>query len=152
MNNNGNSMPNLERFIKAQEKTYSQALDEIKHKEKKTHWMWYIFPQIKGLGISEISEFYAISDIDEAKEYIENKILRQRLIEISNELLKLDTTNAIEVLGTIDSIKLKSSMTLFSLVSEEPIFKAILDKFFTGEIDEKTIELTRINQNKIKYK
>ena len=88
-------MANLERFIKAQENSYNQALNEIKMGEKKTHWMWYIFPQIKGLGFSEISNYYAIEDLDEATAYLENKILKQRLIEISKALLKLETNNPI---------------------------------------------------------
>lgn len=142
-------MANLERFIKAQENSYNQALNEIKMGEKKTHWMWYIFPQIKGLGFSEISNYYAIEDLDEATAYLENKILKQRLIEISKALLKLETNNPIEIFGVIDSIKLKSSMTLFSLVSNESIFENILEKFYEGEKDEKTIELSKVKQKKI---
>lgn len=142
-------MANLERFIKAQENLYNQALNEIKMGEKKTHWMWYIFPQIKGLGFSEISNYYAIEDLDEATAYLENKILKQRLIEISKALLKLETNNPIEIFGVIDSIKLKSSMTLFSLVSNESIFENILEKFYEGEKDEKTIELSKVKQKKI---
>lgn len=142
-------MANLERFIKAQENSYNQALNEIKMGEKKTHWMWYIFPQIKGLGFSEISNYYAIEDLGEATAYLENKILKQRLIEISKALLKLETNNPIEIFGVIDSIKLKSSMTLFSLVSNESIFENILEKFYEGEKDEKTIELSKVKQKKI---
>ncbi|MCI8461005.1 MAG: DUF1810 domain-containing protein [Bacilli bacterium] len=142
-------MANLERFIKAQENSYNQALNEIKMGEKKTHWMWYIFPQIKGLGFSEISNYYAIEDLDEATAYLENKILKQRLIEISKALLKLETNNPIEIFGVIDSIKLKSSMTIFSLVSNESIFENILEKFYEGEKDEKTIELSKVKQKKI---
>ncbi len=142
-------MANLERFVKAQENSYNQALNEIKMGEKKTHWMWYIFPQIKGLGFSEISNYYAIEDLDEATAYLENKILKQRLIEISKALLKLETNNPIEIFGVIDSIKLKSSMTIFSLVSNESIFENILEKFYEGEKDEKTIELSKVKQKKI---
>ena len=142
-------MANLERFIKAQENSYNQALNEIKMGEKKTHWMRYIFPQIKGLGFSEISNYYAIEDLDEATAYLENKILKQRLIEISKALLKLETNNPIEIFGVIDSIKLKSSMTIFSLVSNESIFENILEKFYEGEKDEKTIELSKVKQKKI---
>lgn len=143
-------MRDLSRFIEAQEKTYKDAFIEIKNGKKESHWMWYIFPQIKGLGFSEISSFYAISDLDEAKEYLNNEILGTRLVEISNALLTLNSNNSIEIFGSIDSLKLKSSMTLFSLVSENTVFQKVLDKFFEGEKDKKTIELSKVKQKIIK--
>jgi len=139
-------MEKLDRFIKAQENSYSIALIEIANGKKESHWMWYIFPQIKGLGFSEISNFYAISNLDEAKEYLNNEILGTRLIEISNILLELDISNSVEIFGRIDSLKLKSSMTLFSLISEDSIFQDVLEKFFKGEKDEKTIELAKVKK------
>lgn len=130
----------IDRFVKAQESSYSQALEEIKNSRKKSHWIWYIFPQLKGLGSSEISRYYAIRSRNEAEEYIKHPVLGSRLIEISNELLKLDTNNADDVMGWPDNMKLKSSMTLFALVSDNDIFRRVLDKFFDGEMDEFTVQ------------
>lgn len=133
-------MEGLERFLKAQETSYEHALDEIKAGHKKSHWMWYIFPQIKGLGYSEISKYYAIRDRAEADAYISQPVLRARLLEISGELLKLDSSDAAFVMGKPDDVKLKSSMTLFALVSEIPVFQQVLDKFFDGQRDEMTVQ------------
>ena len=133
-------MNGLDRFIKAQEKDYEIALYEIKSGYKKSHWMWYIFPQIIGLGYSVMSEFYGIKDLNEAKEYLKNEILGKRLIEISNELLELDTNNPIQIFGEIDSMKLKSCMTLFDYISEdENVFNKVIKKFYNGGKDIKTI-------------
>ena len=135
-------MRDLNRFIKAQEKTYEKALNEIKNGHKETHWMWYIFPQIKGLGYSETSKYYAINDISEARQYLNHPILSKRLIEICNELLKLDCDNPNIIFGYPDDMKLKSSMTLFKYVSKDiNIFNELLDKFFNGKEDEKTKDI-----------
>ena len=134
-------MNKLDRFIKAQENTYSIALNEIKNGRKQSHWMWYIFPQIKGLGMSETSRYYGIDGVLEAKAYLDNEILGNRLREITGELLKLDENNPFDIFGTIDTMKLKSCMTLFDYVSDENIFMDVLDKFYNGEVDEKTIWL-----------
>lgn len=134
-------MDKLDRFIKAQENTYSIALNEIKNGRKQSHWMWYIFPQIKGLGMSETSRYYGIDGVLEAKAYLDNEILGNRLREITGELLKLDENNPFDIFGTIDTMKLKSCMTLFDYVSDENIFMDVLDKFYNGEVDEKTIWL-----------
>lgn len=134
-------MDKLDRFINAQENTYSIALNEIKNGRKQSHWMWYIFPQVKGLGMSETSWYYGIDGVSEAKAYLDNKILGNRLREITGELLKLDENNPFDIFGTIDAIKLKSSMTLFDYVSDEDIFMDVLKKFYDGEIDEKTISI-----------
>lgn len=131
----------LERFVKAQEGSYEIALNEIRQGQKRSHWMWYIFPQIKGLGYSSTAQYYAIQDENEAENYLNHPILSKRLMEISEELLKLDSNNASEVFGYPDDMKLKSSMTLFSLVSEQEIFEKVLDKFFGGKIDRKTVEI-----------
>lgn len=137
---------NLSRFVDAQKETYEIALKEIKKGKKTSHWMWYIFPQISGLGLSDTAKFYSIKNRNEATEYLKHDILGTRLIEICNELLKLPTNNAVEVFGHIDSLKLKSSMTLFSLIEfTHPAFQKVLDKFFGGMKDEKTIQLLNVN-------
>ena len=132
----------LERFKKAQERDYSIALAEIKNGRKESHWMWYIFPQLKGLGFSPTAEYYGINGSVEAKSYISDDLLRSRLIEISEALLALKTSNASEVMGYPDNLKLKSCMTLFGEIAPEiEVFKKVLDKYFEGEKDIKTIEI-----------
>ncbi|HEU5052309.1 MAG TPA: DUF1810 domain-containing protein [Hanamia sp.] len=132
----------LQRFINAQERDYQIALSEIQKGRKRSHWMWYIFPQIKGLGFSQTSKFYAIKNINEAEEYLADPVLGKRLIEISSELLKLKTNDANQVFGSPDDLKLKSSMTLFgSLPNTDPVFEYVLKKFFDGEKDEKTLRI-----------
>ena len=131
----------LERFLKAQEKDYEQALNEIKNGRKTGHWIWYIFPQISGLGFSSTSKYYSIKDKNEAIEYLKNKTLKNRLIEICEALLSLESDDATYVMGYPDDLKLKSSMTLFDEVSDIDVFKKVLDKFYNGEKDEMTISL-----------
>jgi len=140
-------MDKLDRFIKAQENTYYIALNEIKNGRKRSHWMWYIFPQIKGLGMSDASRFYGIDGVIEARAYLDNEILGARLREITGELLKLNENNPFDIFGTIDTIKLKSCMTLFNYVSDEDIFMDVLEKFYNGEIDDKTIFLCEKGKN-----
>lgn len=140
-------MDKLDRFIKAQENTYYIALNEIKNGRKRSHWMWYIFPQIKGLGMSDASRFYGIDSVIEARAYLDNEILGARLREITGELLKLNENNPFDIFGTIDTIKLKSCMTLFNYVSDEDIFMDVLEKFYNGEIDDKTIFLCEKGKN-----
>jgi uncharacterized protein (DUF1810 family) len=129
------------RFIKAQEGTYEQALSEIKSGKKRGHWMWYIFPQLKGLGISETSKYYSIEDLDEANKYLNHPILGSKLKQITKELLLLNENNAYKVFGSPDDLKLKSSMTLFAAIdtSEEKIFSKVLDKYFNGQSDNNTL-------------
>ncbi len=135
-------MEDLERFINAQEQEYAIALAEIKNDRKRSHWMWYIFPQIQGLGFSEMAKRYGIKNIDEAEAYMQHPVLGQRLIEICTELLQLKSNDAYAIFGSPDDLKLKSSMTLFaSLPDAYPVFKSILDKFFNGESDSKTLHL-----------
>lgn len=132
----------LNRFVDAQEYDYDAALREIKRGRKTGHWMWYVFPQIQGLGLSATSRLYAIRDMAEATAYLKHPVLGRRLVEISSELLKLATNDAVVVLGGIDSLKLKSSMTLFVLVENaDTVFQMVLDKFFGGERDAKTIAM-----------
>jgi len=142
MNNNNFE---LERFIDAQKYGYQTALSEIIAGEKKSHWIWYIFPQIVGLGRSSQAEKYGIKSLDEAKAYLENNILGSRLIEISNELLKLQTNDAYAVFGSPDNMKLKSCMTLFSLADPtQTVFSDVLEKYFNGNLDRKTLNLLNL--------
>ena len=136
----------LDRFIEAQKNTYNRALQEIKNGQKESHWIWYIFPQIRGLGHSERANYYAIEDIEEATNYLKNPILYARLIEISKALLEVEEKTAIEILGYVDAMKVKSSMTLFHLAnSEEKTYIEVLNKYYQGEKDEKTIKLLQKN-------
>lgn len=134
---------NLNRFITAQEIMYECALNEINAGKKVSHWMWYIFPQIKGLGSSTKANFYGIENLNEAKEYMAHPILGARLIEVSNAIYTLNGLSAREILGSPDDLKLKSSMTLFTYAdaSENNIFLNVLEKYYDKRLDEKTIEL-----------
>lgn len=130
---------NLTRFIDAQANDYKRALSEIKNGHKQSHWMWYIFPQIAGLGVSETARFYAIKNLDEANAYLQHPVLGSRLIEISKALLAVEGKTANQILGSIDELKLRSSMTLFSaLPNTDPVFQAVIDTFFDGQDDPKT--------------
>lgn len=132
----------LSRFLDAQNKLYLTALAEIKKGKKETHWMWFIFPQIKGLGTSDTSNLYAIADLKEASEFLEHPILGKHLIEISEILLTFKRKSADGILGDLDARKLRSSMTLFSMAENtNPIFQEILDAFFSGESDPLTISI-----------
>ena len=138
-------MHDLERFVRAQIGSYETALWEIRKGRKCSHWMWYIFPQIAGLGMSSTAQYYAIQDLQEAEEYLAHPILGPRLREISGELLKLPTDDAYAVFGWPDDLKLRSSMTLFSCAAaDEPLFQQVLDKFYRGEPDERTLELLNL--------
>lgn len=136
----------LNRFIKAQENQYEIALTEIKNGKKISHWMWYIFPQISGLGSSSTAIHYAINGLDEAKDFLNNELLGKRLIEITEVLFELKQNNADIIFGYPDNLKLKSSMTLFYIASNSnEIFKSIIDKYFIGDFCNKTIQLVRQN-------
>ena len=135
-------MYDLERFYKAQEYDYETALLEIRNGRKESHWMWYIFPQVSGLGRSTMAEYYAIRSREEAKVYIEDPVLGKRLIEISQALLQVDSDDAEEVMGWPDNLKLRSCMTLFAEVApEQPVFRSVLEKFYDGEMDGKTLDI-----------
>ena len=131
----------LEKFVTAHARDYSTALREIQSGRKRSHWMWYIFPQIAGLGMSSTAQYYAIADLREARAYWEHPLLGARLREISEALLTLDTDDAGEVFGWPDELKLRSSMTLFSRATGEPVFQQVLDKFYGGREDDKTLRL-----------
>ena len=132
----------LERFVKAQELAYPIALQDIKKGKKRSHWMWYIFPQLRGLGTSTMAHKYGIIDLGEAKAYLEHPALSARLYELCGELLKHKDKSAYDIFGDIDAMKLKSSMTLFALTSKEhTIFDEVLEFFFDGERDAITLKL-----------
>ncbi|MGI4820761.1 MAG: DUF1810 domain-containing protein [Janthinobacterium lividum] len=132
----------LNRFVDAQKTDYQQALSEIKNGRKRSHWMWYIFPQIQGLGFSETSRYYGIKDLAEAAAFLTHPVLGSRLVDICEELLKLSSSNATSVFGSPDDVKLKSSMTLFAaLPGANPVFQQVLDKFFNGTKDAKTLQI-----------
>jgi len=133
---------NLERFVNAQKQDFQIALSEIKNGRKRSHWMWYIFPQIQGLGFSDTSKFYAIKNLDEAGEFLRHPVLGARLIGICNELLVLPGNNATAIFGSPDDLKLKSSMTLFSSLDDpNPVFQKVLNKFFDGTKDYQTLRI-----------
>ena len=131
----------LQRFHKAQIFDYPVALGEIKNGRKESHWMWYIFPQLKELGYSSTAKYYGLTK-DEAKAYIKDEILKSRLLEISQVLLELKSNDATEIFGYPDDLKLKSCMTLFSEIAPEiEVFDKVLEKFFSGKKDDKTLKL-----------
>ena len=135
-------MYNLDRFIGAQEEMYSQALAEIKNGRKLTHWIWYIFPQLKGLGMSDFAIYYGVENLEEAREYLKNDYLKHNLVEISQALLNLSNSNPIDILGYPDDLKVKSCMTLFYYADPSiETFKKVIDKFYNKEFDANTINL-----------
>ena len=139
------TLNNLIRFLDAQKNDYAIALSEIKKSKKQSHWMWYIFPQIQGLGLSGTSKLYAIKNIQEAEEFLNHPVLGSRLIEICITLLNLETNDAHKIFGSPDDMKLRSSMTLFSFFKNaDPVFQKVLDKFFDGEKDPKTLQILNV--------
>ena len=136
------SIFDLDRYISAQENQYHQALSEIKNGQKGSHWMWFVFPQIDGLGFSSMTVKYAIKSRNEAIAYLHHSVLGPRLREITEALLEVKGKSALEIMGSPDYLKLKSCMTLFALVSNEnSLFQRVLDKYFGGKLDEQTIDL-----------
>ena len=132
----------LDRFLDAQRGDYAAALAEVRRGRKTSHWMWYIFPQIAGLGQSSTARYYSIRDLEEAREYYAHPVLGQRLREISGALLELRGSDPVAVFGGIDSMKLKSSMTLFAVTApDDPLFQQVLDKYYGGEQDALTLRI-----------
>ena len=132
----------LDRFLDAQRGDYAAALAEVRRGRKTSHWMWSIFPQIAGLGQSSTARYYSIRDLEEAREYYSHPVLGQRLREISGALLELRGSDPVAVFGGIDSMKLKSSMTLFAVAApDDPIFQQVLDKYYGGEQDALTLRI-----------
>ena len=138
----------LGRFIDAQQHDFKIALHELKAGRKRSHWMWYIFPQISGLGFSSTSIYYALKDLAEASAYLKHPLLGTRLLEITKVLLELPGNDARLIFGRPDDLKLKSCMTLFALLSgTQSVFQQVLNKFFNGEMDDKTLAL--LNQDNL---
>lgn len=130
----------LQRFVDAQEHHYADALAEIRNGRKRTHWMWFVFPQIAGLGFSAMSQRYAIESVAEARAYLEHPVLGRRLEEIAQAVLDVPGRTAVEIFGSPDDMKLRSCATLFAQISQpESIFHRLLDKYFDGEPDERTL-------------
>ncbi|MGY2131046.1 DUF1810 domain-containing protein [Hymenobacter sp. HD11105] len=134
----------LQRFLDAQESSFSQALAELQRGNKQSHWMWYIFPQIQGLGFSATSKFYALQDIDEAKAFVQHPQLGSRLLQLCEVLLALPNRDANRIMGSPDDMKLRSSMTLFAAAEPtQTVFQQVLDKFYQGEPDPQTLRLLK---------
>lgn len=132
----------LKRFREAQDRgVYERALAEVRAGSKRSHWMWFIFPQIDGLGFSPTTEFYAIKSVDEARAYLADEVLGTRLREICQALLDLEDSDPGEIFGYPDDLKLKSSLTLFDYVSPGDLFATLLDKFYGGDRDKRSLEL-----------
>lgn len=142
-------MYNLQRFLIKQDKDYQKAFNEIKAGFKKTHWIWYVFPQLDGLAAvpSANTKTFSIKNREEAIAYYQHPVLRTRLIEITQELLRHKNKNIQQIMDEVDSVKLKSCMTLFDYISgdETSLFREVLDQYFAGEIDQQTVELLKKN-------
>jgi uncharacterized protein (DUF1810 family) len=130
----------LARFVDAQDAhgTYGTALAELRAGRKTTHWMWFVFPQLTGLGRSATAQHFAVSGLDEARAYLAHPVLGPRLRECATALTELPGHDPVAVLGSVDAAKLRSSMTLFAHASPEPVFRAVLDRFFAGDDDPAT--------------
>jgi uncharacterized protein (DUF1810 family) len=136
-------MSDLDRFVGAQDSggTYAQALGELRRGRKTSHWMWFVFPQVAGLGTSSTARHYAVSGLDEARSYLEHPVLGARLRECCEAVLAVQDASAQDVFGSVDAMKLRSSMTLFAAADpDEPLFTAVLERFFDGP-DARTLEL-----------
>lgn len=132
----------LQRFVSAQERVYATVLEELRSGRKQSHWMWYIFPQIDGLGYSTTSKRYAIKSRAEASAYLQHPLLGNRLVECSEIVLQITGRSASAIFGAPDDMKLRSSMTLFAAVPESgPVFAQILEKYFGGQPDRRTLDL-----------
>ncbi|MEN2401092.1 DUF1810 domain-containing protein [Flavobacterium sp. MC2016-06] len=132
----------LTRFLEAQNKLYLTALTELKKGKKETHWMWFIFPQIQGLGRSEMSKMYAIENLQQSEEFLAHPILGKHLIEVAEVLLEFKMKSPESIFGDLDARKLQSCMTLFSLTDNtNPIFQKVLDNFYSGKFDSLTLSI-----------
>ncbi len=134
----------LDRFLEAQERDYTRALAEIRSGRKRTHWMWYIFPQFAGLGVSPLSQYYAIRSLSEANAYITHPILGSRLLACAEVLLGVEGRSATEIFGSPDDLKLRSCATLFDMVSPRgSVFERLLAKYYDGVRDPLTLDVVR---------
>ena len=132
---------NLERFVEAQSDDYDSALTELRAGKKRTHWMWYIFPQLAGLGTSPMARRFAITSVDEARAYLQHPVLGPRLRECAAAMLSHHELSAHDILGSPDDLKLRSCVTLFARASAEPVFVEVLERFYDGVPDPKTERL-----------
>jgi uncharacterized protein (DUF1810 family) len=131
----------LERFVGAQADVYDDALAELRAGSKRSHWMWFVFPQIAGLGRTATAQRYAVADLAEARAYLAHPVLGPRLVECAEALLKVPGRSATQILGTPDDLKLRSSMTLFARAADDPaVFRAVLDRYYGGEDDPATLQ------------
>ncbi|MCS7470576.1 DUF1810 domain-containing protein [Stieleria sp. ICT_E10.1] len=132
----------LARFVSAQRDSYEQALSEIERGQKRTHWMWFVFPQLRGLGFSSTAQLYGISGIDEARAYLVHPVLGTRLIECCQAILSVRDRTATQILGQPDDLKLCSCATLFaSIAGDNSVFQQVLERFFDGKADSRTLQL-----------
>ena len=139
---------NLRRFEDAHRNSYTSALKEIQSGRKQSHWMWYIFPQLRGLGHSRNSEYYGIADRDEAMMFLHHPVLGKNLWDITMAMLAIDGKSADEILGGIDALKFRSSMTLFNVVCPDNIFAEALHKYYGSKEDERTLEMLNADSSK----
>ena len=138
----------LVRFLDAQESSYATALSELRSGRKRSHWIWYIFPQLRGLGLSANAETFGLAGLAEARAYLVNPVLGPRLIEAMEVILAHSSLDAASILGELDALKFRSCLTLFSLANPaEPIFRKALERFFSGELDARTLELLKARGN-----
>jgi uncharacterized protein (DUF1810 family) len=136
---------NLQRFVDAQEPVIDDAFAELRKGKKRSHWMWLVFPQVAGLGTSDMARHYAIASSDEARAYLQHQLLGVRLVACCELVNAIDQQTAEEIFGHIDALKFRSSITLFAAVApEQPVFQATLDKFFSGSPDTKTLEYLQL--------
>lgn len=141
----GNDPYDLRRFVQAQEGDYAQALAEVRSGRKRSHWMWYVFPQYAGLGFSSTAQHYAIKSLDEARAYLQHPLLGPRLTECFEAVLGVEGKTAHEIFGSPDDLKLRSCATLFACISPPgSVFEQLLDKYFEGRRDEKTLRLSGV--------
>lgn len=139
---------NLARFVLAQHNSFEQALLEVRNGRKASHWMWYIFPQLRGLGLSSMSQHYGITGLDEASAYLAHDVLGPRLMTICEATLAIEGKSATEIFGKPDDLKLRSSATLFAQVSDSnSVFHKILDNYFDGKVDQSTMQL--LNRDRV---
>ena len=133
---------NLKRFLDAQDEVFEQVCTELREGRKRTHWMWFIFPQLKGLGHSAMAEFYAISSLQEAEAYLSHPVLGARLTQCTELVNQIEGRTVDQIFGSPDNLKFRSCMTLFAqLEADKQLFKDALEKYFGGEVDARTLEL-----------
>jgi uncharacterized protein (DUF1810 family) len=146
MSNTADDPHDLNRFVSAQASDYQRALAELRNGRKRSHWIWYIFPQIDGLGFSSTAKYYAIKSLDEAKAYLAHPILGPRLVECAEALLKIENRTAHQILGSPDDLKVRSCATLFAAVSPAgSVFERVLEKYYDRERDAKTLGILGID-------